>query len=136
MSNEIISQVFGNSTTLAGSLAVEKMISLGFAVCGEFAEPIISSWIESGLVKPDGKNLTLVPQGPSPQEIKANWFKLRQLEKTNPTPAIMKIQAEAFERWCGWSYFIFNSDLRKAAQKLGYTPKPEQRKAFNKLLQS
>ena len=133
MNNEnIISQIFGNSTSLPSRLVVENLVSSGICACPEFAEPVIDSWIEKGFMVFEDKKLTLLP---NPREVKENWFKLRQLEKSGVEPVIMKIQAEAFERWCGWAYFILDNDLRRSCEAIGYVAKPEQRREFQKFLQ-
>lgn len=146
-SNEIISQIFCNSTELPGRVVVEKMVTSGVAICPEFAEPIIQGWIDEGLVLQQDKNLVLpsqetvpqepVSQGPSTQEIKEKWFQMRQYEKTAPKAVHLKVQAEAFEKWCGWKYFIFDYKLRKACEAIGFvSPTNVERNEFQKLLQS
>lgn len=136
-STETISQIFGNSTSVPGSLVVEKMITLGIAICPEFAEPIIKNWIDEGLLIQNEKNLEIAPQGPSKDEIKQKWFAMRQYEKTHPNPVHLKVQAESFKKWCNWGYTIFDKDLRKECEKLGYiSPSSQERGQFQKLLQS
>ena len=140
----MIEKIFLNNNTnkLSGQYVVEQLIpSFGLP---EIAEETIKKAINNGILVQDGKYLILPDSQPESEpesepeskdenaEIKKAWFQLRQIEKTNINPSKFKIYCESFVRQFGWNYFIFNPELRKKCEKLGYHSEPSERALFNK----
>ena len=132
-----------NTNTLSGLVVVEELIPhVGLP---EVAEGYIMEMIKAGTLIQDEKKLILnLPESKSEPEpitesqsfnndtIKKEWFRLRQLEKQNPSPDKFKTEAENFCNKFGWNYYILNRQLRDSCSSLGYHSEPSERTLFNK----